>query len=114
MPKSPPRVLYGVTINDAIKRGDRDELKGLLREAKARHKQQGDLAAVVSQLETALRKPGVNPHVLYGVPAHDAIKRKNSVEIQALLTQAKQASKEQGGLGNAIANLEAALKAKKK
>ena len=112
MAKSPPRVLYGVTINDAIKRGDRAEQKALLKEARALHKKQGNLSSVVRSLELALRKPGSNPLPLYGVPAHDAIKRKNTVEIQALLTQARQALKDQRDLGSAIADLEAATKAK--
>jgi hypothetical protein len=112
MAKSPPRVLYGVTINDAIKRGDRAEQKVLLREARALHKKQGNLAAVIGSLELALRKPGIDPRPLYGVPAHDAIKRKNAVEIQALLGQAKQASRDQRDLGKAIADLEAAVKGK--
>ena len=107
------RMMYGVTISDAIKRGNKDDMKKLLKEAKAVHKTQGDLTGVIGDLEKALRKPGVDPRVLYGVPAHDAMKRKNTVEIEALLTQARAASKDQGDLGKAIADLEAAVKAKK-
>ena len=110
---APFRVLYGVTINDSIRRGNRDDMKKLLKEAKATHKKQGDLSAAITALEKALRKPGVDPRPLYGVPASDAIKRGNRVEIEALLAQARQASTDQGDLGNAIADLEAAIKAKK-
>jgi hypothetical protein len=99
---SPPRPLRGVTINDAIKRGDRRRAEGAAARGQALHKKQGNLAAVIGSLELALRKPGIDPRPLYGVPAHDAIKRKNAVEIQALLSQAKQASKDQRDLGKAI------------
>jgi tetratricopeptide (TPR) repeat protein len=107
------RVLYGVTISDSIKRGNRDDMKQLLKEARATHKKQGNVASAIADLEKALKKPGVDPRPLYGVPAHDAIKRKNSVEIEALLVQARTASADQGDLGKAIADLEAAVKTKK-
>jgi len=113
MAKNPIRVLYGVTINDTIKRGNRDELKALLKEARALHKKQGDLDVTITALEKALKKPGVDPRPLYGVPAHDAIKRGNSVEIEALLVQARASVKDQGDLGSAIADLEAAVKSRK-
>ena len=107
------RVLYGVTISDSIKRGNKEDMKAVLKEAKALHKKQGALAGAIADLEKALRKPGIDPRPLYGVPAHDAIKRKNRVEIEAILVQARQASKDQGDLGKAIADLEAAVKGKK-
>ena len=104
------RMMYGVTISDSIRRGNKEDMRKVLKEAKAVQKTQGDLAGVIGDLEKALRKPGIDPRPLYGVPAHDAIKRKNSVEIEALLVQARQASKDQGDLGKAIADLEAAVK----
>jgi uncharacterized protein DUF1843 len=107
------RMPYGVAIADAIKRGNKDDMRKVLKDAKALHKKQGNLASAISDLEKALKKPGVEPRPLYGVPAHDAIKRKNAVEIEALLAQARQASNDQGDLGKAIADLEAAVKAKK-
>ena len=113
MARTPIRVLYGVTINDTIKRGNKDDMKALLKEARAQHKKQGDLGETVAALEKALRKPGVDPRPLYGVPAFDAIKRGNRVEIEALLTQARAAQKDQGDLGQAIEDLAAAVKAKK-
>jgi hypothetical protein len=107
------RVLYGVTISDSIKRGNKDDMKKLLKEARATHKSQGNLGSAITDLEKSLKKPGVDPRPLYGVPAHDAIKRKNRVEIEALLVQARQASADQGDLGKAIADLEAAVKTRK-
>jgi tetratricopeptide (TPR) repeat protein len=112
MAKNPIRVLYGVTINDTIKRGNKEDMKALLKEAKALHKKQGDLAESVSALEKALKKPGIDPRPLYGVPAHDAIKRGNRTEIEALLTQARAAQRDQGDLGQAIEDLNAAIKRK--
>jgi hypothetical protein len=112
--RSPIRVLYGVTINDTIKRGNKDDMKALLKEARAQHKKQGNLVDAIGALEKALRKPGVDPRPLYGVPAFDAIKRGNRVEIEALLAQARSAQADQGDLGQAIEDLSAAVKAKKK
>lgn len=111
---APARMLYGVTVNDSIKRGNRDDMKKVLKDAKALHKKQGDLAKAIGDLEKALRKPGVDPRPLYGAPAYDAIKRGNRTEIEALLTQARSTASDQGGdLGNAINDLAAAIKAKK-
>jgi Domain of unknown function (DUF1843) len=111
--RSPIRVLYGVTINDTIKRGNKDDMKALLKEARAQHKKQGNLSDTIAKLEKALRKPGVDPRPLYGVPAADAIKRGNRVEIEALLAQARSAQSDQGDLGQAIEDLAAAIKSRK-
>jgi len=46
-------ILYGVTIQDAIKRGNKDEIKRLLDQARATHKDQGDLAQAIKDLENA-------------------------------------------------------------
>jgi hypothetical protein len=111
--KNPIRVLYGVTINDTIRRGNKDDMKALLKDAKALLKKQGgSISETVAALEKALRKPGIDPRPLYGVPAHDAIKRGNRVEIEALLTQARAAEKDQGDLSQAIDDLSAAIKRK--
>jgi hypothetical protein len=110
----PGRLLYGVTISDTIKRGNQDEIQGLLTEAKQTHQAQGDLAQAISQLEVALKRPGgvggVDPRPLYGVPAHDAIRRGDKAEIQGLLTHAKTTHAAQGDLKQVIADLENALK----
>ena len=50
----------------------------------------------------------------YGAPISDAIKRGDRTDMQRLLDQAKQIHQEQGDLGKAIKQLEAALKPKKK
>ncbi len=47
--------MYGVPINDAIKRGNLGELKGLLAQAKATKKDQGDLAKAIKNLESAIK-----------------------------------------------------------
>src|SRR5258708_4137056 len=109
---APTRVLYGVTISDTIKRGDKAAMKKLLAEAKVTAKTQGNLTKAISDLEKASKKPGIDPRPLYGVPASDAIKRGNKDEINSLLTQARQTQKDQADLKAAIADLERALKAK--
>lgn len=52
---------------------------------------------------------GGGPVKFYGVVIHDSIKRGNRDELQKLLTAAKQQHEEQGDLGKAIKELEAAL-----
>ena len=47
---------YGAPIRDAIKRGDRSEMQKLLEHAKQLHKEQGDLAKAVQELEAAIGK----------------------------------------------------------
>ena len=108
------RVMYGVTIHDAIKRGDQGEMRSLLGEAKAHLIGAGDLTYAVVELENALR--GLRPpgHVFYGVVVHDAIKRGNATEIQTLLDGARATLKDQGDLNAAIRDLEGALKKAKK
>ena len=54
-PKDPTHVMYGVVINDAIKRGNAAELKGLLTRAKATRKDQGDLTKAIKNLESAIK-----------------------------------------------------------
>jgi len=51
---SHPRPLYGVVIHDCIKRGNKDEMKKLL--AEARQANQGDLGGAIKDLEGALAK----------------------------------------------------------
>ncbi len=50
------RPLYGVVIHDCIKRGNQDEMKKLLDEARQAHQQQGDLGKAIKDLESALGK----------------------------------------------------------
>ncbi len=108
------RVMYGVVIHDAIRRGDQNEMRKLLSDARSALTQSGDLSFAVAELQGALggRPPG---HVFYGVVVHDAIQRGNATEIQSLLDGAKATLKDQGDLNAAIRDLEGALqKAKKK
>lgn len=109
---APIRVLYGVTINDTIKRGDPNEMKALLKEAKATHKAQGDLAKAIARLEIAVKRPKVDPRPLYGVPINDALKRGNKAELTALLAQAKATHRTQRDLKKAIKDLETAIKSR--
>jgi uncharacterized protein YlxW (UPF0749 family) len=53
---SHPRPLYGVVIHDCIKRGNQDEMKKLLDEARQAHQSQGDLGKAIKDLESALGK----------------------------------------------------------
>ena len=53
---SPFRPLYGVVIHDCIKRGNQDEIRKLLDEARQAHQQQGDLGKAIKDLENALAK----------------------------------------------------------
>lgn len=108
------RVMYGVTIHDAIRRGDQAEMRSLLSEARATLIGAGDLTFAVNELENALK--GVRPpgHMFYGVVVHDAIKRGNATELQSLLEGAKATLKDQGDLNAAIKDLEGALKKAKK
>jgi len=48
----------------------------------------------------------------YGAAINDAIKRRDHVEMKRLLTHAKDLYQQQGDLGKAIQQLEAALKKK--
>lgn len=107
-PGNPGRLMYGVTIHDTISRGNQSEMQSLLTEAKQLHLDQGDLAQAINQLEVALKRPG--GWVLYGVPAHDVIRRGDKAEIQTLLTQARATHDAQGDLKQVIADLENALK----
>ena len=108
------RVMYGVVIHDAIKRGDQNEMRSLLADARSALTSSGDLTFAVAELQGALggwRPPG---HVFYGVVVHDAIQRGNATELQTLLDGARTTLKEQGDLNAAIRDLEGALaKAKK-
>ncbi|HWW63038.1 MAG TPA: DUF1843 domain-containing protein [Thermoanaerobaculia bacterium] len=104
------RVMYGVTIHDAIKRGDQTELRSLLSEARAALTQAGDLTFAVLELENVLKGHRPPGHMFYGVVVHDAIKRGNATELQSLLSDAQSALKEQGDLNAAINDLQAALK----
>ena len=47
-------MLYGVTISNAIKKGDKGELQKLLAQAKQTKSEQGDLDQAIKDLEKAL------------------------------------------------------------
>ena len=111
---APIRPLYGATINDTIKRGKKNEMQALLKEAKTTLKAQGDLAKAIDKLSVAIKKPKPGPVVMYGAPINDAVKRGNKAEMESLMAQAKQTQSDQGDLKKAIAGLESALKAKGK
>ena len=48
-------LLYMVTIQDAIKRGNKEELQKLLEQARSTVKEQGDLNQAIRDLENALK-----------------------------------------------------------
>lgn len=103
------RMLYGVTIHDCIKRGDKGEMQQLLAEAE---KQLGDLSQGIRDLQSAVKGGNGGHHPfrpLYGVVISDSIKRGNQDELQKLLDEARQAQQQQGDLGKAIKDLETAL-----
>jgi hypothetical protein len=51
-----PVMFYGVVIHDCIKRGNKDEMKKVLADAKKHHQEQGDLGKAIQELEAALSK----------------------------------------------------------
>ena len=51
-----PVVFYGVVIHDCIKRGNKDEMKKLLADAKKHHQEEGDLGKAIKELEAAINK----------------------------------------------------------
>jgi hypothetical protein len=51
----PIRFLYMAAIQDALKRGNKEELQGLLDQARTTVKEQGDLAQAIRDLENALK-----------------------------------------------------------
>jgi uncharacterized protein DUF1843 len=51
----PIYILYMATVQDAIKRGNKDELKKLLDQARQTAKEQGDLNQAIRDLESALK-----------------------------------------------------------
>ncbi|HEV7921349.1 MAG TPA: DUF1843 domain-containing protein [Thermoanaerobaculia bacterium] len=53
---SGPVMFYGVVIHDSIKRGNHDEMRKLLADAKKHHQEQGDLAKAIQELEAAINK----------------------------------------------------------
>jgi hypothetical protein len=106
--------MYGVTIHDAIKRGDQGEMRGLLAEARAALTSAGDLSFAVAELENAIKGRRPPGHMFYGVVVHDAIKRGNATELETLLDDARTTLKDQGDLNAAIRDLEGALKKAKK
>ena len=51
-----PVMFYGVIIHDCIKRGNKDEMKKVLADAKKHQEEQGDLGKAIKELEAALGK----------------------------------------------------------
>jgi len=49
-------VFYGVVIHDCIKRGNKDEMKKLLADAKKHQQEEGDLGKAIKELEAAVNK----------------------------------------------------------
>lgn len=102
-----PRVLYGVTIHDAIKTGNKSDMQSLLSEAQKQH---AELGAAISELQRAVGGGAGTIMPMYGAPIYDAIRRNDPTEMRTLLDQARQAHSQQGGdLGKAISDLEKAL-----
>ena len=100
------RMLYGVTIHDAIKRSDHAEMQQLLKEARQVHEQQGDLGRAIHDLERAIGG-GPGPIIpLYGAAIADVMKRGNKDEMRRLLDDARRQHSE---IGSGIQELERAL-----
>jgi Domain of unknown function (DUF1843) len=55
---SPVRPVYDPTIREVIARGELEEMKSLLVQAKRVMKEQGDLPSAVARLEAAIKKIG--------------------------------------------------------
>jgi len=104
------RPLYGVTIYDAIKRGNQDELQQLLKDAKATIQEQGDIANAVSALEAAIKGGGVGAPMPYGAAINDAIRRNDRAAMQTLLDQTKNTS--DPSIAGAVKELQSALQKK--
>lgn len=104
------RLLYGVTIYDAIKRGNQDELQTLLKDARATLQEQGDIANAVSALEAAIKGGGVGAPMPYGAAINDAIRRNDRAAMQTLLDQTKDTKDR--GIADAVKELKSALKKK--
>jgi hypothetical protein len=104
------RPLYGVTIYDAIKRGNQDELQQLLLDARATMQEQGDIANAVSSLEAAIKGGGVGGPMPYGVAINDAIRRNDRAAMQTLLDQTKDTK--DPGIADAVKELQSALQKK--
>ncbi|HEX3583100.1 MAG TPA: DUF1843 domain-containing protein [Thermoanaerobaculia bacterium] len=51
-----PVMFYGVVIHDCIARGNPEEMKKVLADAKKHHEEQGDLGKAIKELEAALSK----------------------------------------------------------
>lgn len=47
---------YGVIIHDCIKRGNKDEMRQLLADAKKHYDEEGDLGKAIKELEAAVNK----------------------------------------------------------
>ena len=104
------RPLYGVTIHDAIKRGQPAELQQLLKDARATLQEQGDLASAVKDLEAAIKTSGTGGMMPYGVAINDAIRRNDRAAMQTLLEQTK--GNTDPSIANAVKELQAALQKK--
>lgn len=101
------RPLYGVTIYDAIQRGNPVELQQLLKDARATMQEQGDISNAVSALEAAIKGSGVGQPMPYGAAINDAIRRNDRAAMQTLLDQTK--DMKDPGIAGAVKELQAAL-----
>lgn len=104
------RPLYGVTIYDAIKRGNPQELQQLLTDARATLDEQGDIASAVKSLEAAIKGGGIGQPMPYGVAINDAIRKNDRAAMQTLLDQTK--GTKDPSIASAVKDLQAALKKK--
>lgn len=107
---SHPIVLYGVVIQDALARGDIDEMNRVAAAARAHLDHYGDVAQGLANLQTAIRGKGGPPAIaLYGVVIQDALKSGDQDKLKELLGAAEQQLGHAGALKEALSNLKAEI-----
>ena len=107
------RMMYGVVIHNAIKRGDRANMESVLAEAEEFLVESANVKRALGDLKKSIRRGGPGPITpLYGAVVHDALKRGNLQEMKNLLIEARAEEKRQTELTTAIKDLENALKSK--
>lgn len=98
--------LYATAIHNAIKSCDLDQLKAIAEEAESFLDKHGDVSAALEELRTQIAhlEPDDTPHILYGVPIHEARQSGNLERMKAMAAHAEDWLSKTG-------DVEAALKA---